>query len=110
MFYFESRNIITISCVTRFFICNTFISSARLKLAKNLSNAKQHPEAELLLFENYSHSSSTLLSKSNKTYKPKNKCVRIYEIIRLILMKMKIKMGNRSHTHDINLGTRKNRP
>ena len=29
-----------------------------LKLAKNQANAKQHPEAELLLFENYSHSLS----------------------------------------------------
>ena len=39
-----------------FFINNTFISNARLKLAKNQTNAKQHPEAELLLLENYSHS------------------------------------------------------
>ena len=28
---------------------NTFISNARLKLAKNQSNAMQHPEVELLL-------------------------------------------------------------
>ena len=48
---------------TRFFTSNTFITIARLKLAKNQANANQHPEAELLLFENYSHSSSTLLSK-----------------------------------------------
>ena len=41
---------------TRFFISNIF----RLKLAKNQVNAKQHSEAELLLFENYLHSSSTL--------------------------------------------------
>ena len=41
-----------------------FISNTRLKLAKN---AMQHPEAELLLFKNYSHSSSTLSSKSNRT-------------------------------------------
>ena len=41
------------------FSINTFISNARLKLAKNEANAKQHPEAELLLFENYSHFSST---------------------------------------------------
>ena len=32
------------------FISNTFISDARLKLAKNQANAKQHPETELLLF------------------------------------------------------------
>ena len=35
-----------------------------MKLAKNQAN-------ELLLFENYSHSSSTLSSKSNRTY-PEN--------------------------------------
>ena len=36
-----------------FFISNTFISNARLKLAKNPANATQYPEAELLLFQNY---------------------------------------------------------
>ena len=51
-----------------FFICKTFISNARLKLAKNQPNAKQHPEAELLLFENYSHSLYTLSSRNNGTY------------------------------------------
>ena len=39
-----------------------------------------------------------------------NKCVRIHEIIRLIIMKMKMKMKNRSHPYNINLGTRKYRP
>ena len=29
-----------------------------LKLSKNQADANQHPEAELLLFENYSHSLS----------------------------------------------------
>ena len=38
---------------------------------KNQANAKQHPEAELLLFENYSYSSSTALFKNN--YVSKNK-------------------------------------
>ena len=51
---------------TLFFISNTFIRNARLKLAKNQANAKQHPEAELLLFENYSHSLSMLSSKNNR--------------------------------------------
>ena len=32
-----------------------------MKLAQNQANAKQHPEPELLLFENYLHSSSTLM-------------------------------------------------
>ena len=42
-----------------FFICKTFVSNGRIKLAKNQVNAKQHTEAELLLFEYYSHFSST---------------------------------------------------
>ena len=54
-----------------FFISNTFISNAELKLANNQGNAKQHPETELLLFENCSHSSSTLSSKNNRTYAKK---------------------------------------
>ena len=35
-----------------------------MKLAINQTNAKQHPEAELWLFENYSHSPSMLSSKN----------------------------------------------
>ena len=54
-----------------FFISNTFIGGARMKLAKNQANAEQHPEAELWLFENYSYSLSTLLSKSDRTYSKK---------------------------------------
>ena len=54
-----------------FFIRNTFISNGRLKLTKNQANAKQHPEAEPLLFENYSHCSSTLSSIRNLTYSEK---------------------------------------
>ena len=40
-----------ISHNTRFFISNTFISNALLKLAINQANAQQHFEAELLLLE-----------------------------------------------------------
>ena len=54
--------------VHAFFISNTFISNARLKLVKNLESAKQHTEAELLLCENYSLSSSMLSSKNNRRY------------------------------------------
>ena len=54
-----------------FFISNTFTSNARLKLAKIQANAKQHPEAEPKLFENYSHSSSTLSSKNIRAYSKK---------------------------------------
>ena len=38
-----------------------------MKLAKNQASAKQQPEAEVLLFENGSHSSFTLSSKNNNT-------------------------------------------
>ena len=89
---------------TFFFTSNTFISNTRLKLAKNQANAKQHPQAELLPFENYSHSTSTLSSKNDWTYpknKQKNKCVCIHEVIRLIILKMKMKKKNRSHRYDI---------
>ena len=54
-----------------FFISNTFISNASLKLTKNQTNAKQQPKGELLLFENYSHSPSTFASKNNRTYSKK---------------------------------------
>ena len=38
---------------THFFISNNFISNIRLKLAKNQTKSREHPEAELLLFEKY---------------------------------------------------------
>ena len=41
-----------------------FVSSARLKLAKNQAKAKQHSDAELLLLGNYSVSLSALSSKT----------------------------------------------
>ena len=50
-----------------------FISNAKLKLEKHQANAKQHTETELLLFENYSHSSSSLSSKNNIIYSEKSK-------------------------------------
>ena len=57
-------------------------------LAKNQAIAEQHLEAELLTFENYSHSSSTLSSKKNWIHSNKqmNKCVCINEIMRLMTM------------------------
>ena len=36
-------------------------------MAKRKAGAKQHPEAKLLLFENYSHCLSTLSSKIKRT-------------------------------------------
>ena len=65
---------------------------------------KQHHEAELLLYENYSHSSSTLSSQNNKIYSKKYEKEIVYvcnhEIIRVIMMKMKMKMKNGSHRYD----------
>ena len=83
-----------------FFIISTFISNAKLKLAKNQAKAKQLPKVELLLNENYSRSSSTLLSKNNRTYSKKctkNKCLNFNEVIRLMTMKTRLKM-NIDHT------------
>ena len=54
-----------------FFTRNTFMNNARLKLSENQANAKQHTEAEILLFENYSHSSYKLPSKNIKIYSKK---------------------------------------
>ena len=64
-------------------------------MAENQANAKQHSDAELLLFENNSLSSSTLSSKNKGTYSKntqKNKCVCIRGIVQLSIMKMKMKM------------------
>ena len=47
---------------THFFIRNTYIGNINLKLGKNSAKAQQYPDAELLLFENYSLSSCTFLS------------------------------------------------
>ena len=58
----------------------------------------QHPEAELLTFENYQPRIITHILKN----KQKNKCVCIHKIIRLIIMKMKMKKERRSHRYDIN--------
>ena len=80
-----------------FFKSTTFINNGKLKLAKSQANAEQHPKAELLLLENYSHFHQCYHPKVIKN-KQKNMCVCIHHIIRLIIMKMK----NRSHRYDIN--------
>ena len=58
--YTQNSDISRPLAYTLFYISNTLTSNARLKLAQNQANANQHPETELLLFENYSHFSSTL--------------------------------------------------
>ena len=97
---------------TSYFISNTFIRNTRLKLAKNRTKARQHPEAELLLFENYSLSLSILASKVNVRYSKKfvkNKCVCLNKIMWLIIMKMRLKMKNGSHRYDVNRTRPRNR-
>ena len=49
--------------ITRFFYKQYLKATLGWKLGKSQANAKQHSEAELLPFENYSHSSSLLSSK-----------------------------------------------
>ena len=77
----------------------TFISDARLKLAKNRAKAKQHPQAEFLLFKSYSLFSCTLSSKTNSRYSKKctkNKFVCFNKVIGSMAMKMRLKMKSRS--------------
>ena len=74
-------------------------------MAENQANAKQHSEAELLLFEIidilHQRYHPRIIGHILK-YKQNNKCVCINEIIRLIIVKMKLKMKNRSHRYDVN--------
>ena len=48
-----------------------FYKQRQGEIGKKQANATQQTEAELLLFENYSHSSSTLSSKNKSTYSKK---------------------------------------
>ena len=60
------------------------MSNARLKLTKNHANAKQHLEAERLLFKNYSHFLSRYYPKiigHILKNKEKNKCDCFREIM-----------------------------
>ena len=98
----EKSKIEPFTKIHAFFISKTLISKARLKLAKNYAKAKQHSEAKLLQLENYSLFSSMLSSKNRRYYKKciKNKYVYSNEIIRLMKMKMRLKMKNRSYRCD----------
>ena len=93
-----------------FFISNTFISNAGLKLGKIKQKLSITLRLNLLLFENYSLFSCTLSSssKSNRRYSKKctkNKYVFLNEVIWLMTMKMRLKMKNRSHRYSINMLT-----
>ena len=56
---------------TNVFYKQHFYKQRQTEIGKTDVNAKQHSEAEPLLFKSYSHSSSTLSSKNNRTYSKK---------------------------------------
>ena len=96
------------SNITRFLISNTFISNARLKLAKKspkqmLSNTLKliflHLKIIHILYLRYQPRTIGQILKN----KQKNKCLCIHEFMRLMKMKMKMKMKKRSHRYDINI-------
>ena len=62
----------------------------------------QHPEAELLQFENYTAFSIHFISKTNMRNSKKcakNKCVCFNEIVWLIIMKTELKLKNVLHRY-----------
>ena len=71
---------------------------------KNKGKAKQHPEVEFLLFENFLLCSPTLSFKNNRIYKKcaKYKCVYFNDVIRLMTIKVRLKMKNRLQRYNIN--------
>ena len=79
-------------------------SNTRPKFAKNWAKAKQHPEAELLLFERCLLTSSLLSSRSNKAYS--KKCAKMQVcpfswVCPLLLIIMKMKIKKRLYRYDI---------
>ena len=99
---FSARN-------TRFFlISNTFLSHAKLKLANNQVNVSNtlRPKLCCLKIIHILHLRyhPTILGHILKN-KQKNKFVYIHEITRLIIMKMEMKLENRSHRYVINRPT-----
>ena len=95
-FYFSSTEVRTIYA---FFISNTFISNARMRL----ETIKQMQSNTLRLSSCYLKIIQILQSRFHPKvirytlkYKQKNKCVCIHEIMNLIIMKIKIKIKNKS--------------
>ena len=82
---------------------NTFLINERLELATIQAEAKQHPEAELLLSETYSHCLSTLSSKNDKEifWKIWKNCVSFNRIIWLTMLKMRLEMESRSRRYEV---------
>ena len=95
----------TFEQIHAFFISNTFISNARLKLAKKvkqiLSNTLRlnfwYLEVLGIFHPRYHPKIKGHILKNSQ----RNKYACIHETMRLIIMKMKIKINNRSHRYDI---------
>ena len=88
-----------------FFLTKTFINNTRLKVGKNQVKARQHPEAEFSLCENYSLSLSMLSSKDVRRYSEKctkNNCICFNDVIEVMTMKTRLKMKNESQRYNIN--------
>ena len=72
-------------------------------MAENLAKAKHHPEAELLIFEDYFFSLSTVSCKNDRRYSKKctkNEYVSLNEVTWLMPMRMRLKMKNRWYSYD----------
>ena len=82
-----------------------FISKVRLNLAKNQANVKQHLRLNfsyLIIIQILDPRYHPKLMRHILKNKPKSKRVFIHKITRLIIMKMKMKIKNRSHKYGIN--------
>ena len=71
---------------------------------QKIKQNKNHPGAELLLFENYLLSSSKLLAKNSRRYsKKKIQKSSVSVLMRLLMaIKLRLKMKNRPHIYNIN--------
>ena len=67
--YFNSKLLLTY--LHAFLYKQYFSKQRQAKIGKNQAKPTQHPETELLLFDNYSLSSPTLSSKNNWRYSKK---------------------------------------
>ena len=83
-----------------FFISKTFISNARLKLAKDHTLMLNFCYLKIMhiLQPRYHPKIIGNVLKTNQN----NKCVCIYQTIRLIIIQIKMKMKDRSHRYDLN--------
>ena len=76
-----------------------------MQIGKNEAKTKQHPEAELLLFRNYSLYSSMWSSRNNRRYFKnctKANSICFNEVIWLMAMNTRLKVKRRSRRYDIN--------